>query len=569
MLTSVVNQITPIELDSIGVIYIRRLVMVGLRLSADANTLLDQFNNLKSIQNIADLLEVKIEDINYYLYRPRIERYRQFSVRKRNGGIRTLAEPIIGLKIIQQKLNQVLQVVFKLRPSVHGFVKERSIATNAQIHEGQRIILNIDLEDFFPSINFGRVRGMFMAIPYNLPPEVATVFAQICCFENQLPQGAPTSPIISNMICSRLDGELQRLARRRRCIYSRYADDITFSTSEKKFPTKLATKVDNEESLAVSIGDELKAIIMANGFKINFKKVRLRDSSRRLEVTGLTVNKKTNVSRSYIRQIRAMLHAWDKYGLENAEKEFLIRYDTKDRAPFRSSNIFRQVVKGKLDFLAMIRGNDDLLYRKLLEYYAKLDLTYHIPVIGHKPNHLKKFEDGIWVLESETGNFLQGTGFLLEGYGLITCAHVLEVGTFAYRPGSPNVRYPVSVVRENRDIDLAILKIDAPQIYQFKKSRVLCPKRGDLVIMAGYPNYAPATTLWVDTGNVAGFRQRMGRPRIMVNCPIVAGASGSPVLDSYKRVIGVATTGAREFLETADIADYGVVPISSLQDLIN
>lgn len=235
MLTSVVNQITPIELDSIGVIYIRRLVMVGLRLSADANTLLDQFNNLQSIQDISGLLEVKIEDINYYLYRPRIERYRQFTVRKRNGGVRTLAEPIIGLKIIQQKLNQVLQVVFKLRSSVHGFVKERSIATNAQIHEGQRIILNIDLEDFFPSINFGRVRGMFMAAPYNLPPEVATVFAQICCFENQLPQGAPTSPIISNMICSRMDSELQRLARRRRCIYSRYADDITFSTSEKNF----------------------------------------------------------------------------------------------------------------------------------------------------------------------------------------------------------------------------------------------------------------------------------------------------------------------------------------------
>ena len=165
----------------------------------------------------------------YHIYLVQSEkRYKTFDIPKKSGGTRQISTPITALKIIQRKLNQVLQAVYQTKPSVHGFVSSKNVVTNAQNHVKKRYVLNIDLKDFFPSVNFGRVRGMFMATPYGLHPDVATVLAQICCYNNHLPQGAPTSPIITNMICAKMDGQLQRLAKECKATYTRYADDITF-----------------------------------------------------------------------------------------------------------------------------------------------------------------------------------------------------------------------------------------------------------------------------------------------------------------------------------------------------
>lgn len=409
--------------------------MPELMLSTDRTTLISNFNTLQTAQDLADLLEISLQDLNYYLYRPKLIRYRQFSVSKRNGGERILSDPMTGLKIVQKKLCFIFNCIYKPRPSVHGFVLGRSIATNAQIHEGQRCLLSFDLKNFFPSINFGRVRGLFLAFPFNFPPIIATLLAQICCYENQLPQGAPTSPIVSNMICSRLDSDLQKLATRRHCSYSRYADDVTFSTSERFFPRSLAILDSSINPTEILIGDELEKIITQNGFCINVGKTRLRRNNKRLEVTGLIVNEKVNVPRKYVRQIRAMLHAWRKFGPEAAEEEFLNRYDTKDRAPSRRNVSFKNTLRGKLDFLAMIRGHDERLYRNLLQQYAELDLEYRVPDIGRKTNHLGYPKDAIWILESD---LVQGTGFVLSGYGLITCAHVIKDDmTFAFKQENP------------------------------------------------------------------------------------------------------------------------------------
>ncbi|MDJ0742704.1 MAG: reverse transcriptase domain-containing protein [Xenococcaceae cyanobacterium MO_167.B27] len=192
----------------------------------------DKFNKLKNRCDIANLLDITDYQLRYHLYIHSLKSaYTEFKIPKKSGGYRHILQPITSLKIIQQKLNQVLKAVYEPKPSTHGFTVGRSIVTNAQAHLRQRYLLNIDLKDFFPSINFGRVRGLFMAKPYNCTEEVATILAQICCYDNQLPQGSPTSPIISNMICSKLDSQLQRLAKKHQCIYTRYADDITFSTS--------------------------------------------------------------------------------------------------------------------------------------------------------------------------------------------------------------------------------------------------------------------------------------------------------------------------------------------------
>ena len=189
-----------------------------------------------------------------------------FDIPKRSGGTRKISTPITALKIIQRKLNQVLQQVYEPRPSVHSFISDHDIVSNAKKHLRREWVLNLDLKNFFPSITFPRVIGLFKKKPYEIPSPAATVLAQICCFEDKLPQGAPTSPIVSNMICAKLDNELYRLARKYKCKYTRYADDITFSTYNYDFPSALAK---TNSSGQVELGDELKSIIHENWFEVN------------------------------------------------------------------------------------------------------------------------------------------------------------------------------------------------------------------------------------------------------------------------------------------------------------
>ncbi len=338
---------------------------MSLELQASKDELREKFFALNDAYDVADLLEVRHEDLIYYLYRiPLKKRYKTFEIKKKSGGFRKISTPTSSLKIIQRKLNQVLHCVFHPKIPVHGFALERSIVTNARVHAGQRYVFNIDLKNFFPSIHLGRVRGMFMHIPYELPHAVATVLAQICCHDEQLPQGAPTSPIISNMLCSKMDSQLRRLAKEHRCIYTRYADDITFSTSMPKFPVAIATI---DASMQVQVGHDLGEKIIGNGFEINLSKVRLQTRYQRQEVTGLTVNKFPNVKRSYVRQIRAMLHAWRSLGEVAAERDFWERdAKNKSRSEWKKEPSFRRVVKGKIEFLGMVRGKDNPIYLRFL-----------------------------------------------------------------------------------------------------------------------------------------------------------------------------------------------------------
>lgn len=343
---------------------------MSLTLSLSPEEIHTKFHSLATPQDVANLLDVDLKRLYYHIYVvPESARYTMFDIGKRSGGIRTISAPATALKIIQRKLNLVLLVVYQPKPCVHSFVSNRSIVSNASLHVGRRNILNVDLKDFFPSINFGRVRGLFMGKPYKLNSSVSTVLAQICCFNNELPQGAPTSPIVSNMICAQMDSWLMSLAKENRCDYTRYADDITFSSNMREFPS---TMVSVNEFGQPEIGTELSRIINENGFQINPDKIRLRHRSRHQEVTGLTTNRFPNVRRRFVRQIRAMLHAWEKFGLENAEREFSNIHDKKHRNPTKPTVSFKRVVKGKIDFLRMVRGELDPIYLQLLNRLAIL-----------------------------------------------------------------------------------------------------------------------------------------------------------------------------------------------------
>ncbi len=241
-----------------------------LLLSDSPEELRQKFYELKTPLDVAKLLNIPHKRLVYHLYLVDSQRrYKTFTIPKKSGGERQISTPITALKIIQQKLNQVLQAVYQVKPSVHGFVQDKNIVTNAKAHVKKRYILNLDLEDFFPSVNFGRVRGMFMAIPYHL-----------------------------------------------------------------------------------------------------------QTTGNHQEVTGLTTNQFPNVDRRFVRQVRAMLHAWAKFGLESAQKEFEEKYHHKARFLGKQTPHFQDVLKGKIEFIGMVKGKDEGIYQKYLDQYYQLLKIY-------------------------------------------------------------------------------------------------------------------------------------------------------------------------------------------------
>jgi len=341
-------------------------------LSLNPKEIREHFLKLQTAADVAGLLEIKLSKLTYLIYKvPSGTKYTTFQIPKKTGGMRTISSPNEALKFIQRRLNYVLLHVYKPKPSVHSYLIGKSIVSHAHKHKNKINLLTIDLQDFFPSINFARVRGMFIGKPYYLGVKAATILAQICCFNNELPQGAPTSPIISNMICAQMDSQLTALAKEHDCYYSRYADDLTFSTNLRKFPS--AFMLINQYG-QIEVGTELKDIITSNWFVINLNKIHLQHCSRRQQVTGLIVNKFPNVRRKYIRNLRATLHSWS-LGYEEAEKQLHEKYVVKHRNPLNGMPSLKNYVKGKFSYLKMVRltRDKDSVYLGLLKRLNKLD----------------------------------------------------------------------------------------------------------------------------------------------------------------------------------------------------
>lgn len=320
-------------------------------------------------------LGVSLGKLTYALYKaPDAQRYVPFEIPKRSGGMRQIYSPNGLIRDLQTKLAPVLHEAYAAHPAAHGFIKERSILTNAKLHVGQRYVLNVDLEDFFPSVNFGRVRGLFMAPPFKLGPAAASVFAQLCTFRNGLPQGAPTSPPLSNFAAAQLDRALGRLAKENGVRYSRYADDITFSTNQQSFPPAIAVASQGEGGgVGVRASEALERAVISSGFVVNHKKVRLQRRDQRQSVTGVSVNAKPNVQRKRIRRIRAMLHAWEKHGLEAAARDHYLKHRGWLQLPNRHDRAYRNVLYGQLAFVKMIRGQEDPVFLNLCAQVLKLD----------------------------------------------------------------------------------------------------------------------------------------------------------------------------------------------------
>lgn len=223
--------------------------------------------------------------------------------KKKTGGTRIINAPQGELKTIQKNLAKILEKSINNSSNIsHGFIKNKSIYTNAAIHRNKCFVLNMDLQNFFDSFNFGRARGFFIKNRnFNCTNEIATMIAQIVCYKGKLPQGAPSSPVITNLICGSLDYRISKLSKKYKLDYTRYADDITFSTNNRHFICEYENFL-----------NEITEIIEKSGFKINDKKTRLTFSHKRQTVTGVVVNKKLSVPREYYKQTRAMAFNFKK-----------------------------------------------------------------------------------------------------------------------------------------------------------------------------------------------------------------------------------------------------------------
>jgi len=421
--------------------------------------LLHVLNEAKPLVYGDKAVPFKLKQLTWYA-NPKLgrKRYAEFKIKKKSGAERSIHAPVKGLKSLQKTLSFVLQCVCEPHNAATGFVRDRSIVDNAKLHVGNRYVYNIDLKDFFPSVDQARVWKCFQLKPFNLNKassvepqymkwedfkkeylktdepvtffkgkgrmftktpygnvyasnnfdkekdkyiiigssslktkdgkslegtlwlvnkipntgrlDIANIIASLCCTEmkverknqigewekvkrNVLPQGAPTSPVITNIVCQKLDYLLSGVAKRFGLKYSRYADDITFSSMHNVY---------QPESDFIK---ELHRIIAEQNFHIKESKTRLQKDGYRKEVTGLLVNENVNVQQRYIKQLRMWLYYWERYGYERAYRFFLQQYIGDKGHVKNGKPDMANVISGKLDYLKMVKGADNELYLKL------------------------------------------------------------------------------------------------------------------------------------------------------------------------------------------------------------
>jgi RNA-directed DNA polymerase len=281
--------------------------------------------------------------------------YRDFTIPKRSGGVRRILAPDEDLKALQRRILRRLLGRLRAHPAAMGFERNRSIVTNAKVHVGRAAVLRMDLVDFFPTTSAGRVGKYFRRIGWNR--QAAQLLVRLCCHEGGLPQGAPTSPRLSNLVNYRLDARLAGMAKTFEAVYTRYADDITISFSEDQDPkdrdipwlkeywksprTGKLIRIAPGTAISGNIGymrDFVHRVAQSEGYRVHGrKKTSVRRPHHRQVVTGLVVNDRVNLPRSTRRWLRAVEHRMKVAKQPRAELPKELRYGRR-KQPTLSPN---------------------------------------------------------------------------------------------------------------------------------------------------------------------------------------------------------------------------------------
>lgn len=265
-----------------------------------AETLIERgFPVIFGFDHLSSLLGIERKVLRQLVNAPR-KFYRTFEIPKRSGGLRTISAPYPLLLETQRWINRSILSKLQTHDAAHGFVKERSIIGNAARHLNCHSLLRIDLKDFFPSIGIRRILGVFRWMGYT--PTVGYYLAALCSLEDCLPQGAATSPTLSNVIANSLDRRISALASGCGLNYSRYADDLIFSGNR----------------IALSTVDFIRGIIKDEGFEINEEKTFLASGNKKKIVTGISVvGERLKLPRNTRRLLRQELHHIQRAGIRS------------------------------------------------------------------------------------------------------------------------------------------------------------------------------------------------------------------------------------------------------------
>lgn len=509
--------------------------------------------------------------------------YRQFSIRKRSGGDRVIHAPYWPTALAQYRLLPLLEEIYRPSNRVMAFVKGKGIKENAIFHVGKRLILNIDLKDFFNSIHAGRIRRRLMARPYSLTDDVATTIAKICTLNGKLPTGSPTSPIISNILCSNLDGELAKYSKRHGCFYTRYADDLTFSTNRKTFPEGMIRR-SSEQISGIEAGAELEDIIKKQGFEIQPKKTRLMDKTTSQEVCGVTCNERINVRRAFYRELRGAINACKKYGIEQAEIVWKQKYN------WRESKSLERSLKGKINHLIHIRGpNDPVVYNMVNSFNSIPDRSDEAIEYKYESQIPLGIDLSICLIEcSDTRNkdnlnYSQGSGFIIAGGSVITNSHVVNyINKFNnLQTNFPEIivtlegnelKFEMEIIYNDAKRDIAVLRVKDSSWNSLFSARACSlsftnPRPGAEIRLIGYPSHAPGGSYKQTPGVITGTTPFDGQPFFTISAIIVSGNSGGPVIDKFGQVIGIATRGVSPD-EKSDLAFNGCIPLHTIDKAV-
>ena len=306
------------------IVYLGRDVSKGLNNHKSDVERLEQnelpiFETIEELATAMNLTVGKLRFLAFDRKTSEVDHYIHFKLPKKTGGFRLISAPKPQLKTAQTWILDNILSRIEVHEAAHGFLPEKNIVSNAESHVGAKTVINFDLENFFPSITYKRVKGVFRSFGYS--EALATVLGLVCTApeveeieidgkryfvasgERHLPQGSPASPAISNIIARRLDKGLKTLAERHGFKYTRYADDLTFSTKEKDAEIK-------------KLMPQVRYVAKEQGFKINESKTRVLRRGRQQEVTGIVVNEKISIDRKTLRKFRAVLHQAENRGLE-------------------------------------------------------------------------------------------------------------------------------------------------------------------------------------------------------------------------------------------------------------
>lgn len=309
------------------------------------------FCQLRSVNELCRLIQVDKRKLLLMTQQPK---YKAFSIPKKGGGERHIETPSPTLKRIQSKINRYLQSVYYFEKSraAFGFVigvrndeDRRNVVTNARKHLQQTYLLNVDLKDFFHSVKRKQVQSMFEQEPFNFKHDLPGILTKLTTYKGRLPMGSPTSPALSNLASRELDDKLMELSESHNWVFTRYADDLSFS----------AKQIITYEQV-----EAVKSVIKASPFTINEKKTKLFGPDDDKIVTGLLLKEKVELASDYLESLEKDINQLKSVmEVQNFQGEISSKWVEQ----------FKLLIRGRLNFAGFVLGKRNPEYIRLKDAY--------------------------------------------------------------------------------------------------------------------------------------------------------------------------------------------------------